>query len=227
MVRGVPGPTVVERSWQGMVTDRVGPVLGGHPSGGGRPRAARMTAMAGVVIIGGGPGGYESALVAAQLGAEVTVVDSDGLGRLRGAHRLRAEQDPDRHRRADDRRGGCRRARGQLPRQRGRRGHRAPGRPGPGEHPGQAARRRPVRRHRPPPRARGRARRAGPRTARRAGPGGRRRHDVRRRRGADRHRRRAPRRCPPRSPTASGSSPGSRSTTSPRCPSRWWSWARA
>ncbi len=36
--------------------------------------------MARVVIIGGGPGGYESGLVAAQLGAEVTVVDSDGLG---------------------------------------------------------------------------------------------------------------------------------------------------
>jgi len=33
-----------------------------------------------VVIIGGGPGGYEAALVAAQLGAEVTVVDSDGVG---------------------------------------------------------------------------------------------------------------------------------------------------
>jgi dihydrolipoamide dehydrogenase len=33
-----------------------------------------------VVIIGGGPGGYESAHVAAQLGAEVTVVDSDGIG---------------------------------------------------------------------------------------------------------------------------------------------------
>ena len=33
-----------------------------------------------VVIIGGGPGGYEAALVAAQLGAEVTVVDTDGLG---------------------------------------------------------------------------------------------------------------------------------------------------
>jgi len=33
-----------------------------------------------VVIVGGGPGGYESALVAAQLGARVTVVDSDGLG---------------------------------------------------------------------------------------------------------------------------------------------------
>jgi len=33
-----------------------------------------------VVIIGGGPGGYEAALVAAQLGATVTVVESDGLG---------------------------------------------------------------------------------------------------------------------------------------------------
>jgi dihydrolipoamide dehydrogenase len=33
-----------------------------------------------VVIVGGGPGGYEAAHVAAQLGAEVTVVDSDGIG---------------------------------------------------------------------------------------------------------------------------------------------------
>src|SRR3982751_6893362 len=33
-----------------------------------------------VVIIGGGPGGYEAAHVAAQLGAEVTLVDSDGVG---------------------------------------------------------------------------------------------------------------------------------------------------
>jgi pyruvate/2-oxoglutarate dehydrogenase complex dihydrolipoamide dehydrogenase (E3) component len=33
-----------------------------------------------VVIIGGGPGGYEAALVASQLGADVTVVDSDGIG---------------------------------------------------------------------------------------------------------------------------------------------------
>ncbi|WP_326598718.1 NAD(P)H-quinone dehydrogenase [Streptomyces sp. NBC_01803] len=33
-----------------------------------------------IVIIGGGPGGYEAALVGAQLGAEVTVVDRDGLG---------------------------------------------------------------------------------------------------------------------------------------------------
>ena len=35
---------------------------------------------ASIVILGGGPGGYEAALVAAQLGAQVTVVDSDGLG---------------------------------------------------------------------------------------------------------------------------------------------------
>ena len=33
-----------------------------------------------IAIIGVGPGGYEAALVAAQLGAEVTVVERDGLG---------------------------------------------------------------------------------------------------------------------------------------------------
>ncbi|EOR70343.1 flavoprotein disulfide reductase, partial [Thermobifida fusca TM51] len=33
-----------------------------------------------VVIIGGGPGGYEAALVAAQLGADVTVIERDGIG---------------------------------------------------------------------------------------------------------------------------------------------------
>lgn len=33
-----------------------------------------------VVILGGGPGGYEAALVASQLGAQVTVVDSEGIG---------------------------------------------------------------------------------------------------------------------------------------------------
>jgi NAD(P)H dehydrogenase (quinone) len=33
-----------------------------------------------VVIVGGGPGGYEAGLVAAQLGAQVTLVDSDGVG---------------------------------------------------------------------------------------------------------------------------------------------------
>lgn len=33
-----------------------------------------------MVIIGGGPGGYEAALIARRLGAEVTIVDRDGLG---------------------------------------------------------------------------------------------------------------------------------------------------
>jgi dihydrolipoamide dehydrogenase len=33
-----------------------------------------------IVIVGGGPAGYEAALVGAQLGADVTVVDRDGLG---------------------------------------------------------------------------------------------------------------------------------------------------
>jgi dihydrolipoamide dehydrogenase len=39
-----------------------------------------MTRVTRIAIVGGGPGGYEAALVAAQLGAEVTVVDRDGLG---------------------------------------------------------------------------------------------------------------------------------------------------
>ena len=36
--------------------------------------------MSHVVIIGAGPGGYEAALVAAQLGSQVTVIDRDGPG---------------------------------------------------------------------------------------------------------------------------------------------------
>ncbi len=36
--------------------------------------------MTSVAIVGGGPAGYEAALVAAQLGAEVTLVDRDGIG---------------------------------------------------------------------------------------------------------------------------------------------------
>jgi NAD(P)H dehydrogenase (quinone) len=39
-----------------------------------------VTSVTRVVIIGGGPGGYEAALVGAQLGADVTIVDRDGLG---------------------------------------------------------------------------------------------------------------------------------------------------
>jgi NAD(P)H dehydrogenase (quinone) len=39
-----------------------------------------MAAMTRIAILGGGPGGYEAALVAAQLGADVVVVDRDGLG---------------------------------------------------------------------------------------------------------------------------------------------------
>ena len=36
--------------------------------------------MSRIVIIGGGPGGYEAALVAAQLDAEVTLVEAEGAG---------------------------------------------------------------------------------------------------------------------------------------------------
>jgi len=42
---------------------------------------SRVTARtSSVVVLGGGPGGYEAALVAARIGATVTVVDRDGLG---------------------------------------------------------------------------------------------------------------------------------------------------
>ena len=33
-----------------------------------------------IVIMGGGPAGYEAALVAAQHGGDVTVVERDGMG---------------------------------------------------------------------------------------------------------------------------------------------------
>ena len=39
-----------------------------------------MTSVTRVAILGGGPGGYEAALVAAQHDADVTVVDRDGIG---------------------------------------------------------------------------------------------------------------------------------------------------
>ena len=44
------------------------------------PRADDNGSVTRVLILGGGPAGYEAALVAAQLGAEVTLVDRDGLG---------------------------------------------------------------------------------------------------------------------------------------------------
>src|SRR5215470_6522557 len=56
----------------------------GHGAAARRLRATEWDIVsqptADVAIIGGGPGGYEAALVAAQLGAEVTVVEADGLG---------------------------------------------------------------------------------------------------------------------------------------------------
>ena len=39
-----------------------------------------MRRMTRIAIVGGGPGGYEAALVAAQLGAEVTVIERTGVG---------------------------------------------------------------------------------------------------------------------------------------------------
>ena len=39
-----------------------------------------MASRPNIVIIGGGPGGYEAALVAAQHGGDVTVVERDGMG---------------------------------------------------------------------------------------------------------------------------------------------------
>lgn len=45
-----------------------------------KPGHETMTGVTDVVILGGGPGGYEAALVARQLGGEVTLVERRGLG---------------------------------------------------------------------------------------------------------------------------------------------------
>src|ERR1700712_807644 len=59
------------------------------PGGGGEykecvsaqlPRYGGRSVVSRIVIIGGGPGGYEAALVAAQLDADVTLVEADGPG---------------------------------------------------------------------------------------------------------------------------------------------------
>jgi NAD(P)H dehydrogenase (quinone) len=47
---------------------------------GGTPPRRKDMRVTRIVIIGGGPGGYESALVAAQLGAQVTLIERDGAG---------------------------------------------------------------------------------------------------------------------------------------------------
>jgi pyruvate/2-oxoglutarate dehydrogenase complex dihydrolipoamide dehydrogenase (E3) component len=72
-----------------------------------------------VVVLGGGPGGYEAALVAARLGASVTVVDRDGLGGSCVLTDCVPEQEPhlDRARpAADGRRSRARRRLGAHPR---------------------------------------------------------------------------------------------------------------
>ena len=59
-------------------------VLGSHrPDArgrGGRRAAVQNGRVTHVTIVGGGPGGYGAGLVASRLGAEVTLVDRDGIG---------------------------------------------------------------------------------------------------------------------------------------------------
>lgn len=50
------------------------------PGAGTQAGDGRIGAVTRVAIVGGGPAGYEAALVAAQLGAEVTLIDRDGIG---------------------------------------------------------------------------------------------------------------------------------------------------
>ena len=185
----------------------------------GMPTPAR------VVIVGGGPGGYESGSGRGPAGRRGHRRRHRRPGRLGGAHRLRAQQDPDRHGRADDRRRGRAPSSGvSLDDHEGDAATTVPRRPGAGQRAGQAAGRRPVRRHRPPAGEGGRRGRPGPRPARRRRTAS---WSTRRRRRADGCEAdavlvatgAAPRTLPDaRSPTASGSSPGSRSTTSTELP---------
>src|SRR5699024_10910001 len=65
------------RKWNCWPRVRRGQAIGtmGHVINSESPRPATK-----VIIIGGGPGGYEAALVARQLAAEVIVVERSGLG---------------------------------------------------------------------------------------------------------------------------------------------------
>lgn len=56
-----------------------GPTASGAPKG-KLPGASRVRSGSRVVIIGGGPGGYEAALSARQLGAVVTLIENKGMG---------------------------------------------------------------------------------------------------------------------------------------------------
>ncbi|WP_316932720.1 NAD(P)H-quinone dehydrogenase [Flaviflexus equikiangi] len=56
-----------------------GPTASGAPKA-ALPGASRVREGSRVVIIGGGPGGYEAALTAVQLGARVTLVEDKGVG---------------------------------------------------------------------------------------------------------------------------------------------------
>ncbi len=66
------------RSWP--TARRLGVTSAPAWGGSGLGDNGRVSAKSRIVIIGDGPGGYEAALVAAQLGADVTVVDDAGLG---------------------------------------------------------------------------------------------------------------------------------------------------
>src|SRR5215213_5336562 len=64
-ISGVPGGG----EYEGRVSEPSGHFYGGWRT------VSRI-----VIIIGGGPGGYEAALVAAQLDADVTLVEAEGAG---------------------------------------------------------------------------------------------------------------------------------------------------